>query len=122
MKAMPQLHALVGRPACPRRRHRGGDPRHDSRESRAATGRSSGSADRYWDTAPIPITKLQATLAAHGYTTPSINKLFHNQAVLNHIKKSIKYEIQFYRETDYTVPDCPILGSNHRAEAARLEV
>jgi hypothetical protein len=55
-----------------------------------------------WDTAPIPVAKLRAALAAHGYTAASIDKMFHNLAFLNHISKSIEFEIRFYRETDGT--------------------
>jgi hypothetical protein len=52
-----------------------------------------------WDTAATPLSKYRAALAAHGYPTASIDKLFKNYSALYKIKKTIKYEIRFYRDS-----------------------
>jgi hypothetical protein len=49
-----------------------------------------------WDSTPISLAKLRAALTANGYTTTSIDKMFHTLLVLYHVKKSIEYEVKFY--------------------------
>jgi hypothetical protein len=49
-----------------------------------------------WDSTPIPLAKLRAALTANGYTTTSIDKMFHTLLVLYHVKKSIEYEVKSY--------------------------
>ena len=51
-----------------------------------------------WDTKPIPLAKLRSALKARGYSTAETDKMFKSLAFLYHIKKSIQYEISFYRD------------------------
>jgi hypothetical protein len=51
-----------------------------------------------WDTAPMPLSKIRAAEAAHGYTAAQITKMFQNLKVTNHIKKTVQVEMSFYRD------------------------
>ena len=48
-----------------------------------------------WETGLIPLGKIRATLATHGYTAKSIDNFFHKN---NHFVKGIDFRISFYRQ------------------------
>jgi hypothetical protein len=49
-----------------------------------------------WQTPLIPLTKVSATLAAHGYTKTQINNFLHKNT---HYVKGLTIRIRFYRES-----------------------